>query len=176
MPVVAALFKDLEAAENAAAELRAIGVANDDISIVSNQSGHLTTDADPVESTTAGAGIGAAGGGALGLLAGLVLTPIAGLGVVGILGWLATALAGASVGVVAGATVASIFDVLRTSGSSEEEAHFYTEGLRAGATLVAVREVERTEATAETMRRMGGAMAAPVAGEAAPECRSNELP
>ncbi|KQZ46609.1 hypothetical protein ASD54_21545 [Rhizobium sp. Root149] len=158
MPVVAALFKDLEAAENAAAELRAIGVADDDISIISNQSGHLTTDADPVETTTAGAGIGAAGGGAIGLVASLVMTPIAGIGVVGILGWLATALAGASVGVVAGATVAGVFDVLRTSGSSEEEAHFFTEGLRAGATLVAVREPIEPDKVARILQRSGGGM------------------
>ena len=168
MPAVAALFKDLEAARMAAAELVAMGVADDDISIISNQSGHLTTDVDPVESTTVGAGVGAAGGGAVGLIAGLVLTPVGGLGVVGILGWLATALAGASVGVVAGATVAGVFDVLRTSGSSEEDAHFYTEGLRAGATLVAVREQQDPAAVAATIQQMGGASVPPPAAESAP--------
>nr|CAD6616415.1 hypothetical protein RFYW14_03125 [Pseudorhizobium flavum] len=70
MPTVAALFKDLKTAQDAAARLSASGVPEDDISIISNQSEHLTTDVDPIESTTTGASIGAVGGGALGLVAG----------------------------------------------------------------------------------------------------------
>lgn len=161
MATIAALFKDLEAAQVAAARLSASGVPEDDISIISNQSEHLTTDVDPVESTTIGASVGAVGGGALGLVAGLALMPVSGLGLVGVLGWLATSLAGASAGVVAGATAASVYDVLRTSGTAEKEAHFYTEGLRAGGTLVAVKTAKKSDSIRDILRSAGGAFAAP---------------
>lgn len=160
MPTVAALFKDIEAAQLAAEKLSSSGVPEEDISIISNQSEHLTTDVDPVESTTAGASIGAVGGGALGLVAGLALMPVSGLGLVGVLGWLATSLAGASAGVVAGATAASVYDILRTSGAPEKEAHFYTEGLRAGGALVAVKAAGDLDSIAEILRSAEGAFAA----------------
>lgn len=161
MKTVAALFKDLDSAQNAAAELGSIGISSDDVSLISNQSGNLTTDLDPVESSTAGSLIGAAGGGALGLLAGIVMTPVAGLGMVAVLGWAATALAGASAGVVAGGTAASIADIWRTSGPSEAENHFYTEGLRAGGTLVAVRLTSREDEVRNLLHSLGGAFALP---------------
>jgi len=161
MPTVAALFKDLKTAQDVAARLSASGVPEDDISIISNQSEHLTTDVDPIESTTAGASIGAVGGGALGLVAGLALVPVSGLGLVGVLGWLATSLAGASAGVVAGATAASVYDILRTSGAPEKEAHFYTEGLRAGGTLVAVKAAGDLDSIGKILRSAGGAFAVP---------------
>ncbi len=166
MATVAALFKDLDAARSAAAELSAIGISGDDISIVSNQSGHLTTDIDPIESTATGSGVGAIGGGAVGLVAGLALIPVSGLGIVGVLGWLATSLAAASAGLVAGATVASLYDVLRTGGTAEEEAHFFTEGLRAGGALVAVKTADRAEEVREFLRSSGGALTLPPAASA----------
>lgn len=164
MMTVAALFKDLDTARSATDELAAIGIAEDDISIISNQSGHLATLADPVENTVTGAGIGAVGGGAIGLVAGIAMTPIAGMGLVGVIGWLTAALGGASAGLVTGATVAAVVDILRSSGSSDVEAHFFTEGLRAGGTLVAVRSDRASEA-AEILRKMGGASALPPASQ-----------
>ena len=165
MTTVAALFKDLDAARSATDELSAIGIAEGDISIISNQSGHLTTLSDPVENTVIGAGIGAVGGGAIGLVAGIAMTPIAGMGLVGVIGWLAAALGGASAGLVTGATVSAVVDILRSSGSSDVEAHFFTEGLRAGGTLVAVRSDRAVEA-AEILRKMGGASALPLVSQA----------
>lgn len=70
-------------------------------------------------------------------------------------------LAGASAGVVAGATAASVYDVLRTSGAPEKEAHFYTEGLRAGGTLVAVKTAGNSDRIGDILRSAGGAFAAP---------------
>jgi hypothetical protein len=165
MTTVTALFKDLDTARSAAAQLAVIGIADSDISIISNQSGHLTALADPVESTVTGAGIGAIGGGAIGLVAGIAMTPVAGMGLVGVIGWLASALGGASAGLVTGATVAGVVDILRSSGTSDVEAHFFTEGLRAGGALVAVRSGHSGEA-AEILRKMGGASALPPVSQA----------
>lgn len=168
MKTVAALFKDLDSAQAAVAELEAAGVASDAISLISNQSSNLTTDLDSVESSIGGSAIGAAGGGALGLAAGIVMTPVAGLGILAVLGWAATALAGASAGVVAGGTAASLADIWRTSGSPEDESHLYTEGLRAGGTLVAVRVENGHDEVLRVLQITGGATTVPAAHDVAP--------
>jgi len=169
---VAALFKDMDSAQAAVAELEAAGVASDTISLISNQSSNLTTDLDPVESSIGGSAIGAAGGGALGLAAGIVMTPVAGLGILAVLGWAATALAGASAGVVAGGTAASLADIWRTSGSPEDESHLYTEGLRAGGTLVAVRVENGHDEVLRVLQIAGGATTVPAAHDVAPNISS----
>ncbi len=158
MTTVAALFKDIDAAQAATAELVAIGIAENDISIISHQSARLEAILDPVENTAAAAGIGAVGGGAIGLIAGVVTTPVAGIGLISVIGWLSATLGGIAAGLVTGSTISGVIDILRRSGASSQDAHFFTEGLRAGGTLVAVR-TDKTSEVGEALRRMGGGFA-----------------
>ncbi|KQY12752.1 hypothetical protein ASD31_16150 [Rhizobium sp. Root482] len=139
MKTISGLFDNPDAAARAMEDLERMGISSDDISILSSDSKDLGTTLDPVETTTVGAGLGAAGGGAIGLAAGIGLMTAPALGPLVALGWLASALAGASAGVVAGGTIASLIDALKGTDVREEDAEVYEECLRQGGCLLVVR-------------------------------------
>lgn len=139
MKTISGLFDNPDAAARAMEDLERMGISSDDISILSSDSKELGTVLDPVETTTVGAGLGAAGGGAIGLAAGIGLMTAPALGPLVALGWLASALAGASAGVVAGGTIASLIDALKGTDVREEDAEVYEECLRQGGCLLVVR-------------------------------------
>src|SRR5215207_4031850 len=150
---ITAMFDRYQDALEAVRRLEAAGVAQSDISIVSNDPAHRTQDnTTPAGATTArtdtdddtgtGAGTGASlgtllGGGA-GLLAGLGMLAIPGLGPVVAAGWLASTLVGAG----AGAATGGLVGALTGAGIDEADAHTYAEGIRRGGTLVTVRAEE----------------------------------
>lgn len=149
--IITRLFDDFYDAERAVIELERVGIDHDNISLVSNQSGHdhavakvrEPRDHTASEAAQRDAGVGAALGGVIGAgggaLAGLGLLAIPGLGPVVAAGWLASAAAGALVGgaVVAGA--GSIVGALTHAGVSQAEAEVYAEGVRRGGTLVSAK-------------------------------------
>ena len=123
-------------AERAVRELEAAGIPSQDISIVANQSVRdVNPDADAPSATATGAGMGAAVGGGAGLLAGLGILALPGLGPVVAAGWLAATALGAAAGTAAGGVIGALID----SGTSEADAHVYSEAVRRGGTLLTVR-------------------------------------
>ena len=90
---------------------------------------------DRAEGAEAGAGIGGVAGGIIGLLTGLGLMAIPGVGPVVAAGWLASTAAGAAAGGAAGGVIGA----LTQTGTSEEDANAYAEGIRRGGTLVRAR-------------------------------------
>jgi hypothetical protein len=135
---VTGLFDTYSDATSAVDQLKAAGIPDSDISIVSNNSdGRYTdNDGDAAEGAGTGAGIGAAVGGVGGLLTGLGIMAIPGVGPVVAAGWLAATAAGALTGAVVGGAAGGIVGALTDSGVDERDAHVYAEGVRRGGTLV----------------------------------------
>ncbi len=165
MITISRLYDDYETASRAVAELERAGIPHDDVSIVaSNAEGWYdrdrgTSGVDPAhdrdhdgrddraEGAATGAGIGATLGGVAGLLAGLGLLAIPGIGPVVAAGWLASTAAMAA----AGGTAGGLIGALTQSGTSEEEAHAYAEGVRRGGTLVTARVPDADRARYEAI-------------------------
>jgi hypothetical protein len=124
-------------AQRAVAALEEAGVPSGDISVVANRNvdERYVRDEDDNSEAATGAGIGAAVGGTAGLLAGLGMIAIPGLGPVVAAGWLAAL----AVGAVAGGATGGIVGALVDAGTSEPDAHVYSESVRRGGTLVTVK-------------------------------------
>ncbi len=136
MAVYSKVYDSYAQAEAAVRDLEAAGIPASDISLVANR--YVSDEYANVTETSAastGAGLGLATGGGAGLLAGLGLLAIPGLGPVVAAGWFAATAAGA----VAGAAVGGIIGALVNAGTSEQDAHVYSEALRRGGTLLTVR-------------------------------------
>lgn len=123
-------------AERAVSELEQAGIPSSDISLVANKYvSDKYADVDEASPAATGMGVGAAIGGGAGLLAGLGLLAIPGLGPVVAVGWLAST----ALGAVAGTATGGILGALVGAGTSEPDAHVYSEAVRRGGTLVTVR-------------------------------------
>lgn len=123
-------------AKRAVSDLESKGIPSSDISLVANKYvSEEYDDVDDISATGTGAGIGAAVGGGVGLLTGLGLMAIPGLGPVVAAGWLAATAAGAVAGTATGGVIGALID----AGTSEPDAHVYSETVRRGGTLVTVR-------------------------------------
>lgn len=155
--ILTRLFDDYSDATKAVNGLGAIGIREDDISIVANNAngehganganGGINEDGDVTKGTSAGAALGGAGG----LLAGLGLLAIPGLGPIVAAGWLAATAAGAAIGAIGGAATGGIVGALKNAGHSDEEANVYSEGVRRGGTLVSVKAPDEYVAAAEAV-------------------------
>jgi hypothetical protein len=150
---VTGLFDHYSDATSAVEQLKAAGISDSDISIVSNNSDgrYKDNDNDAAEGAGTGAGIGAAVGGAGGLLTGLGIMAIPGVGPVVAAGWLAATAAGALAGAVVGGAAGGIIGALTDSGVDERDAHVYAEGVRRGGTLVTAKVDESRAAEAEAI-------------------------
>jgi uncharacterized membrane protein len=138
MKTVVALFNTFTDAQHAVETLVNADVDRADISMIANDAGGdykvYTGDYKEGDATASGAVGGAAVGGAIGLLAGLGALAIPGVGPVLAAGPLLSALLGAGVGAATGGIAGALIDV----GVSEEEAQYYSEGVRRGGTLLSV--------------------------------------
>ena len=136
MAVFSKVYDSYAQAESAVRDLEAAGIPSKDISLVANKyvSDQYANVTD-VSATSTGAGLGAAAGGGAGLLAGLGLLAIPGLGPVVAAGWFAAT----AVGVAAGAATGGIIGALVDAGTSEPDAHVYSEAVRRGGTMLNVR-------------------------------------
>jgi len=140
---IVGMFDSLTDAHSAVRELVTMGWSRDDISLVAGDTkGEYTTQtgtlSDEMSATATGASTGAILGGLGGLLVGLGTLVIPGVGPLIAAGPLATTLLGAGVGAAAGGLLGALIDV----GIPEEEANYYTEGVRRGGILVSVRAEE----------------------------------
>lgn len=149
------LFDDYSDATSAVSELEALGISHGDISIVANNAHghHAVGDHEGVNDhgdVSRGTSTGALLGGAGGLLAGLGLLAIPGLGPIVAAGWLAATVTGAGIGAAGGAATGSLVGALKNSGHTDEDANFYSEGVRRGGTLVSAKvpDAQVTEAQA----------------------------
>ena len=135
---VVGLFDDYEGADEAVKALHDYGIDSSRISL-------LTRDNDTLQrgsSIGTGAATGAATGGLVGLLAGLGALLVPGIGPVLATGTIASALGVTAVGAGIGAAAGGLLGALVDAGFSEEDAHFYAEGVKRGGVLVAV-QVDR---------------------------------
>ena len=148
MAVYSKVYDSYAQAEFAVRDLEAAGIPSADISLVANKYvSEEYADVTETSATSTGIGLGAAAGGGAGLLAGLGLLAIPGLGPVVAAGWFAATAAGA----VAGAATGGIIGALVDSGTSEPDAHVYSEAVRRGGTLLTVRTDTASTSEIETI-------------------------
>jgi hypothetical protein len=136
MAVYSKVYDSYAQAESAVRDLEAAGIPSADISLVANRYvSEQYADVTEASATSTGIGFGAAAGGSAGLLAGLGLLAIPGLGPVVAAGWFAATAAGAAAGAATGGIIGALVD----AGTSEPDAHVYSEAVRRGGTLLTVR-------------------------------------
>lgn len=136
MAVYSRVYDSYAQAEGAVRDLEAAGIPSSDISLVANKYvSEEYADVTEASATSTGMGLGAATGGGAGLLAALGLLAIPGLGPVVAAGWFAATAAGAAAGAAAGGIIGALID----AGTSEADAHVYSEAVRRGGTLLTVR-------------------------------------
>jgi uncharacterized protein (TIGR02271 family) len=130
-------------------DLVASGFHRDDIGFMANEKQSAPSDADTSTEGTraasgalAGAGTGAAIGGVAGLALALAPLAIPGVGPIIAAGPIAAAVTGAGIGAVAGGLIGG----LTRLGVSEQDAHYYAEGVRRGGILVTVSAANQSDA------------------------------
>ena len=150
METFSKVYDSYAQAERAVRDLEQAAIPSSDISIVANKYvSEQFADVDEATPAATGMGVGAALGGGAGLLAGLGLLAIPGLGPVVAAGWLAST----AVGAIAGTATGGILGALVGSGTTEADAHVYSEAVRRGGTLVTVRTslpADRVQAILDT--------------------------
>src|SRR5262245_53436597 len=144
MKTIVALYDDLNEARRVVEDLVNNGVDREDISLMAgdphgNYASELAVPESTANEAADGAAVGAVGGAVVGGLGGILLglgaLAIPGLGPVIAAGPIVAGLVGAGIGAAAGGLVGALVGW----GVPEEEAAYYTEGVRRGATLVSVR-------------------------------------
>jgi len=156
---VVGLFDTWAEAQSVVQDLVDNGFRREDISLVANNaSGEFssyTSEGDhAADGAMAGAGTGALVGGVLGLLVGVGALAIPGVGPVLAAGPLAATLTGAGIGAVAGGLLGALTDL----GVPEEDAGYYSEGVRRGGTLVTVRADDNMADQAVSLMNRHGAV------------------
>jgi uncharacterized protein (TIGR02271 family) len=155
---VVGLFDNVNEAQQVVDELTRLGIKRSDISIARQDAkasgGTSTTTADRGDHIAVGAGTGATTGavvgGAAGLIASLSALAIPGFGPILAAGPIVATLTGAGIGAAAGGLIGALVG----AGVPEEEAEYYSEGVRRGGTLVSVRtEDALAERAADIMNR-----------------------
>jgi len=148
MQTVSRVYDTYSQAQSAVSAIEAAGVPAAEVSLIANKYvSEKYADVDDVSKAGAGAGIGGALGGGAGLLAGLGLLAIPGLGPVVAVGWLASLAVGAAAGAAAGGLVGALI----SAGTSDHDAHVYSESVRRGGTLVSARVDERDAARIQSI-------------------------
>jgi len=145
---VVALYDNLTIAHRAAQDLINAGFSSNSISLAAGDATgeyrrYLADETQPAGNTSndavaTGAGIGAVVGGLGGLLVGLGTLLIPGVGPIIAAGPLLTSLTSLGVGAGVGAVAGGVAGALADMGVPEEEANYYTEGIRRGGTLLTI--------------------------------------
>jgi hypothetical protein len=153
---IVGLFDTYIAADRTVAELEKFGYDKEDINLIARE--HvIQREREAASGVAEGAGTGAAVGGLVGLLASVGVASVPGLGPVLAFGPLAISLASTAVGAGVGAAAGGILGALVDLGITEEEAHFYAEGVKRGGILVAVKSANKSQAAevASVMKEQG---------------------
>jgi len=162
---VVRLFDHPGDALRAVRRLEALGIDDDNISLIANnregwysdkgvhhdrlsrseKHGIKDDDLDGKDDRAEGAGKGAATGAAIGagagLLAGLGMLAVPGLGPIVAVGWLASTATGAIAGAAGGGAIGAILGALTHEGVDRKDAEVYAESIRRGGAVVIVRDV-----------------------------------
>ncbi len=151
------LFASRNDASEAVREIKAAGVPDAEISIVTNKvegqgaqrsAKDRTVDNNMTESGVGdGAAIGGVLGGGAGLLAGLGAIVIPGVGPLLGVGWLVTTAIGAAVGASGGGLIGALVG----AGVDNDDAQIYVDRIRSGGTLVSVRVSDAEVANVEAI-------------------------
>ena len=151
MERVTALFQDKSTAEMAMTNLRAMGIQDSNISIVSKHAGETDAENMMQKDVTEGATRGLAVGTGAGVLFGLAAALIPGVGPFITAGVLASSLGavagGAVAGAVVGGTVGTLAGAFAQAGYEKDEAEYYGTQVNNGSYLVAVDATDSSEAT-----------------------------
>lgn len=151
MERVTALFQDKSTAEMAMTQLRAMGINDSNISIVSKHAGESDAENMMGKDVTEGATRGLAVGTGAGVLFGLAAALIPGVGPFITAGVLASSLGavagGAVAGAVVGGTVGTLAGAFAQAGYEKDEAEYYGTQVSNGSYLVAVDAADSSEAT-----------------------------
>lgn len=138
---VVGMMDNMRQAQEVVQELTSSGFDRNSINLIGSEKAEGATrgiERDETKERTkgavTGAGAGAAVGGLAGFVAGLTAISIPGIGPVLALGPLGAALAGAGAGAVAGGAIGA----LTKMGVPEDDARYYSEGIKRGGVLVAV--------------------------------------
>lgn len=148
---VAGFFRTLAEGEAARKKLIESGFVPEEISFVAGDTGgHELPVLGPLTSTGAESELAqdASLGGAIGVALGAICVILPGFGALLALGPLAVAMGG----LTAGVGIGGIVGLLRDHGISEDEAHFYSDGVKRGGALVTVHGV--TQEREESARRL----------------------
>ena len=163
---VVGVFRNIDDAHKAYEELKREGFSENEIGFISHKSGADSPAAERASAKQAGAktaddsevaanvatdaGIGAALGGVGGLLLGFAALAVPGVGPVVAAGPIVAALGGAGVGAAAGGLIGALTE----HGVPEDEARYYTEGVRRGDVLVTVHASgERADRAADILEK-----------------------
>lgn len=163
MKTIVGSFDSFAEASHASAQLVSAGFMQNDINIISNNTGRAGTTDNVREAETApnddsGVTTGALTGGAIGGAAGVAISlmglAVPGIGPILAAGALATALAGAGAGAVAGGLIGALTDM----GVSDEDAHYYAESVRRGGALLTVQADNVRSVQVESILKDSGAV------------------
>ena len=150
MERVTALFQDKSTAEMAMTQLRAIGISDSRLSIVSKHAGETDAENMMGKDVAEGATRGLAVGTGAGMLFGLAAALIPGVGPFITAGVLASSLGavagGAVAGAVVGGTVGTLAGAFAQAGYEKDEAEYYGTQISNGSYLVAVDATDSSEA------------------------------
>jgi len=143
MAQASALFDTQAEAQTAIAELRSLGVADSDLSVIAQHEGSTTTrsgDGEITDEHHTNLVRGILGGGALGAGLGVAALAIPGVGPLVAAGAIAaSAVPGAmGIGAAVGALGGTLNETLTKHGVSEEDAGYYGERMKEGGVLVTV--------------------------------------
>lgn len=153
------LFDDYGSADDAVQALHDYGVDDSHISVIT-RGDNVTVKHRTVVGT--GAATGAATGGLVGLLAGLGSLLVPGIGTVLATGTIANTL-GAALGITAmgaglGTATGGLLGALVDLGFSEDDAHFYAEGIKRGGILVSLETNPQDENPIRDILQKAGAV------------------
>jgi len=166
MTQASALFDTHAEAERAVSELRTLGVADSDLSIIAHHDGTTTTRAGDGEVTDEhhrSVIRGILGGGALGAGLGVAALAIPGVGPLAAAGAIAATAVPEAIGIGAalGAIGGTLNEVLTKHGVSKDDAEYYGAKLKTGGVLVTVADAGLdAQHVREVLYRNGGHNAA----------------
>ena len=162
MNTVSAIFDNHAEAERAVNDLRTLGLADTDMSVIAHHKGTTTArsgDGDVTDEDHTSVLRGILGGGALGAGLGVAALAIPGVGPLAAAGVIAAGVIPEAVGIgaVVGAIGGTLNETLTKHGVSEEDAGYYNDRIKNGGVIVTIEDTGTDqESIREVLYRNGG--------------------